>query len=145
MTTTPGGIFVNHADHNLTEVHFGLIDRALQGWDGKFRMFSISLNNDLALPSALYGPLAGDPPVGEDEVTYEVRAERQGPSRLIDKPHRPWNNMVVIAGPGGLGKSVIYTAFGGPLGSEREWWDPSMTPAEALVAAKFWMVHALAK
>ena len=142
IITTPGGIVVAHADHGLCRGHFDLIDTALAGWDGQFRIFGIKLPQDLLLPSALYGPLAGDAPIGEGEVTYVVRGGRKGPSRLIDLPSRPSDNMVVICGPH-EGQGVIYTAHGGPDGAQREWWD-SPTPADAIAGGKFWSEHALA-
>lgn len=142
---TPAGNTIAHDDHGLEPCHLTLIDAALDGWDGSFLMLHLEIPEDCPpLLSALYGPAAGDPPVGEDAVEYEKRNERPGPSRLVSLPHRPARKMVLIAGPGSDGP-IIYTAYGSPVIAPREWWDSSMKPHEALESAKFWSEHALAR
>jgi len=134
---------VAHADHNLTNKHWQLIDELHKTLpEGQFFVQVISLTDaKLALPSALYGPSAGDEPVTEDQVHYKVRNERPGPSRLVDAPLRPAMNMVVI----GLAQQRTITAYGTQSlsPSPREWWDTSMKPQEAYESALFWMEHAL--
>lgn len=144
-TKTPAGIVVAHADHGLGAEHLAFIDEVLAEWDGSFRVFVVDLPDNCSdLTSALYGPAAGDDPIGEDQVTYERRGNRPGPSRLIDAPHRPVRRMILIAGPG-RDEPMIYTAYGGQSASPREWWDSGMKPREAIEAAQFWSEHALAK
>ena len=131
-----------HADHDLTKAHKKLVRQELAGWDGSFTIREINLPASLAsLPSGLYGPKVGDAPIKEREVVYEVRGDREGPSRLIDAPLRPSRNMVIIAGPGSQGP-VVYTAYGGQL-APREPWDPSLTARERAQSKKFWAKHAL--
>ena len=140
---TPSGIELAHDDHGLTEPHLRFIDTLLSDWDGSFTILHVDMPDGCpALPSALYGPAAGDKVVTEGEVSYEKRGNRPGPSRLIDRPSRPCRKMVLIAGPGREGP-IIYTAFGSPVRAPREWWDSSMLPHEALESASFWMEHAL--
>ena len=131
-----------HADHNLTAAHKNLVQHELTGWDGSFTIRVIDLPASLpSLPSALYGPVAGDAPIKEAEVVYTVRGDRAGPSRLVDGPLRPSRNMVIIAGPGDAGPAV-YTAFGGQL-APREPWDPSLSAQEKAESEAFWAKHAL--
>lgn len=148
-TLTPGGRLVFHADHDLGAEHFAVIDSWLGiDWDGQFKIGVIDLPDDCPdLLSALYGPMAGDDPIPESEVTYEKRGGRPGPSRMIDKPMRWCRKMVVVAGPAAGGKGAVYTAYGtqASVPSPREWWDSSMMPHEALEACRTWMDHALAK
>jgi hypothetical protein len=144
-TRTPGGHLLAHDDHGLEPCHLAFIDTTLEGWDGSFLMVHLDMPEECTpLLSALYGPAAGDAAVGEDEVEYEKRGTRPGPSRLVERPHRPVQMMVLIAGPGNDGP-IIYTAYGSPVQAPREWWDSGMKPLEAMAAAKFWSEHALAK
>lgn len=144
---TPNNIIIGHGDHGLQTEHLELIDTLLAGWDGTFRILCVELPEGVAdLQCGLYGPAVGDNPITDDEVVYEKRGSRPGPSRLIDAPHRPARRMVVIAGPGS-DEAIVYTAYGTNAASPapREWWDSSMKPAEAVEAATFWRDHALAK
>ena len=147
---TPGGIPLGHFDHNLDVAHLRLIDTVLEHWDGSFVAKLVQLPEGVPdLFSGLYGPAGGDPPITEDQVRYEERNARPGPSRLIALPPRPVRSMVVIAGPGDRKSGweegcLVYTAYGSPVIAPREWWDASMRPPEALEAAKFWAEHALA-
>ena len=147
MTTTPNGIVIAHDDHDLKTEHLEFIDESLSDWDGSFMIKVLALPEDCpSLPSALYGPTAGDEPVTEDRVTYEKRNNRPGPSRLIDAPMRPARNMVVIGMRVEDGTLMLFTAYGtqSDTPSPREWWDAGMKPHEAVEAAKFWSEHALA-
>lgn len=141
---TPNGTPVFHGDHGLTQEHLELIDSALEAAESGFHIWEIDLPEGCPdLMSALYGPSAGDAPVAEDEVVYEKRGSRPGPSRLVDRPHRPVRRMIVvgIAGP----DAKVFTAYGSQVAAPREWWDTSMKPHEAVEAAKFWSEHALAR
>ena len=122
-----------------------LIDGLMVGREGFF-IEALPLG-DLTgtLKSALYGPDAGDEPVSEDEVVYEVRGNRAGPSRLIDRPARPADHMVVIGIAGEDPK--VFTAYGniGDGIAPREPWDPTMGADDAAASARFWSEHALAR
>ena len=134
-----------HADHGLGPAHRAVIQAELAGWDGSFTIRVVDLPADCPdLLSGLYGPQAGEPPVGEGEVVYEVRGNRKGPSRLIDRPPRTIRRMVIIAGPG-RDEPVIYTAYGGPIAAPREPWDATLTLAEKAEAEAFWAQHALSR
>ena len=141
---TPEGTLIAHADHGLEQSHLAFIDTLLKGWDGTFVIMHEDLPDECpSLLSGLYGPAAGDEPVAEEHVFYEKRGNRPGPSRIIEMPERPCRKLVVIAGPG-REETMIFTAYGSPAQAPREWWDVSMKPHEAIVAATFWSQHALA-
>lgn len=145
MTKTPAGTPIFHADHGIKEAHMRLIDALMAGREGFF-IEALPLGSlSGTLQSALYGPSVGDAPVADSEVVYEVRGDRAGPSRLIDRPQRPADHMVVI-GIGGDDPKV-FTAYGniGDRIAPREWWDASMKPHETAEAAAFWREHALAR
>lgn len=134
-----------HADHGLDDAHKAFVQEVLEDWDGSFTLRVVDLPAHLNdLPSGLYGPEAGDAPVREDEVVYEVRGNRKGPSRLIDLPPRPVRRMVIVAGPG-RDEPVVYTAYGSPVAAPREPWDPSMNEAEKAESEAFWAQHALSR
>lgn len=145
VVTTPKGTPIFHADHGLAVEHYRLIDAAMAERSGFF-IVALALG-DLSgtLQSALYGPSCGDEPIGEDEVEYVKRGNRPGPSRLIDRPTRPADHMVVIGIAGEDPK--VFTAYGN-IGwgiAPREWWDSGMKPHETAEAAAFWSDHALSK
>ena len=145
MTATPEGTPIFHADHGLDQRHHKLIDILMSVREGFF-IDAVPLE-ELAgtLQSALYGPSCGDEPVTEDQVEYVKRGNRPGPSRLIDRPCRPADHMVVIGIAGDDPK--VFTAYGsiGSTVAPREWWDSGMKPSEAVEAAAFWSDHALSK
>jgi len=145
MTTkTPNGLTLAHDDHGLTAEHLAVIDAAFEG-ETAFVLKLVTLPEGTPdLMSALYGPAAGDAPLSEDQVFYEVRNERPGPSRLVRKPHRPCRKMVVC---GLADQGIVFTSYGtqADFPSPREWWDAGMKPHEAGEAAKFWSQHALAE
>lgn len=139
-------IIIAHADHGLTPDHVTFVEAAAQAQSGFF-ILNMEMPDHLDdLPSALYGPSVGDEPITEDEVTYEKRNGRPGPSRLIDRPPRPARRMVIIGLDKGDEGIVIFTAYGTQSAevAPREWWDTSMKPHEAAEAASFWSQHALA-
>jgi hypothetical protein len=95
-----------------------------------------------AIPSALYGPTAGDKPVSEENVVYKIRNGRDDLSRMIDKPQRLAHNICVI----GLVGKVAFTLYGTQSDTPalREPWDESLsTEREIEEAQKFWSEHAL--
>lgn len=138
-------INIIHADHALDVDHLHIVETVVRKAEGFFIEVIELPESCASLQCALYGPSVGDEPVAEVDVEYVHRAERVGPSRLVNRPTRPCRRMVVI-GVGGEHPSV-YTAYGtqADSASPREWWDPTMTPAEAIVAAKYWNEHALAR
>tara|TARA_R100001086_G_scaffold237590_1_gene161722 strand:+ start:222 stop:728 length:507 start_codon:yes stop_codon:yes gene_type:complete len=165
MTVTPNGIRLAHDDHDLQIEHLEFIDYALADWDGGFIIKVLELPDHCPdLPSALYGPTAGDQPITEDQVFYEKRGKRRGPSRLIKAPMRLARNMVVIgAWPKHEKTPLLFTAYGtqSTMASPREWWDlapvdlSDETPEESAKilrgwftlcneAISFWQEHALA-
>ena len=141
---------LGHADHDMPQ---SVIDWAFTHPDimriepGQFVSVCLDLPVDLAsVPSALYGPEAGDSPVADNEVTLEIRGNRKGPSRLIDKPHRPARRVAVIGIRGGWCFTMYGTQASEP--SPREPWDASLKEAgeqELKASQEFWASHALAK
>jgi hypothetical protein len=88
----------------------------------------------------LFGPLTGDVPVLENEVTYAKRGDRAWESRLVGRPPRWTNQVTVIGGPFEDLPCILYTAYGGPL-APQEPGDPGCRDVEA--SKKFWAEHAL--
>ncbi len=146
MTTTPNGLLIRHADHGLNSGHLAFIDHIFETREPGFFVASYELQEGCSdLLCALYGPSVGDDPVTDEDVSYEVRGERPGPSRLVERPHRPCRRMVVCGIVGD--DPIVFTAYGTQASepSPREWWDASMKPHEAVESAKFWSTHALAR
>ena len=157
----PGDKFkLRHADHGLSGQQIDWVFAQCRKKSEGFHVFAEPLPDDIGeVSSALYGPEAGDPPVGEDEVVYEKRGKRPGPSRLIARLPRPATHMVIvvlvksyserlgIAATRYWNEYVVFTAYGTQASrpTPREWWDTSMKPHEAVEAAKFWSEHALAR
>jgi hypothetical protein len=139
------GVIPAHADHGLSQDHIEHMRKVVSKQSKGFFIAITKLPEGCAdLMSALYGPAAGDEPVGESDVTYEVRNKRPGPSRLVNRPERPCRRMVIVGIAGD--EPVVFTAYGTQADSPspREWWDSGMKPHETLVAAAFWTMHALA-
>lgn len=111
----------SHLDHSLTEAHVAFVLGLNPAEHGDptspVRVFTVELPDTLgSLPCNLYGPLMGDDPVLESEVSYHVRGERKGKSRMIDgKSPRPSRLVSVVAGPHDGRDWVLFTAYGGPL------------------------------
>jgi hypothetical protein len=127
----------SHLDHNLTsdQIKFVL---GLDASEGEEHTQTIELPEHLGtIPCGLHGPIMGDEPVPEDEVTYAVRGERKGESRLVNRPARPSRQVTVIAGPHDGLACVLFTAFGGPLTPREPFEDASEQ------SKKFWELHAL--
>jgi len=144
--TIPEALPLIHADHGVGDIHIYLAEQiARAAGEGLFiEVFDLP-RNVVSLSSSLYGPTAGDDPIGEDEVVYERRGDRAGLSRLVDRPARPCSRMVVV-GVGGA-SPILYTIYGTQAqeATPREWWDPTMTLPEGQAASKFWAEHALAR
>jgi hypothetical protein len=106
---------------------------------------TVDLPADLGtVPSGIYGPVVGDPPVEEEEVFYAKRGDRQGDSRLVDKPHRLTDKVTIIAGPHGDFRWALYTMFGGPLApKEPATLSENDSAEEQEESREFWDVHAL--
>ncbi|QDP59192.1 MAG: hypothetical protein Unbinned4336contig1001_26 [Prokaryotic dsDNA virus sp.] len=140
---------IAHDDHGLTDEHVDFVTEIVTSQDEGFFIDIRELPEQLPdLLSALYGPSCGDAPVVESEVIYEKRNGRAGFSRLVLAPHRACRKVVVIGIKGkSLEDSIVFTAYGtqAEAPSPKEWWDPSMQPAECIVSATFWSIHALAK
>jgi hypothetical protein len=160
----------SHLDHALTEAQVDYIMKTFAARDAFF-IETITLPRELGtVPCGLYGPLVGDPPIAEGEVTYAARGTRAWSSRLVNLPPRQQHELTVIAGPheetcsrcegtGGKGEwkaripcgcdggktkwpCILYTAFGGPA-APQESGDPGCKDLEA--SAAFWRDHALAR
>jgi hypothetical protein len=106
---------------------------------------TVDLPADLGtVPSGIYGPVVGDHPVEEEEVFYAKRGDRQGDSRLVDKPHRSTNKVTIIAGPHTDFRWALYTMFGGPLApKEPATLNRQDTAQDHKESREFWAVHAL--
>lgn len=136
---------VSHLDHGLTAAHVAWLERRFVSRTGFF-LETVELPAELPpLTCALHGPLVGDAPVPESEVTYRRRGDRPGASRLCARPPRPTRLLTVIAGPEGEDPCVLYTAFGGPA-APREPCDPGLADGELREASRaFWAEHALSE
>jgi hypothetical protein len=129
----------SHMDHGLSK---DVLDYIVDKYKDRAEFFidTFTLPGHLGqVPSGIYGPIVGDPPVEEEDVYYAKRGDRAYPSRMVPWPVRESKTITVIAGPHGNHKCVLYTAFGGPL-TPREPGDPQ-SDAES---EKFWSEHALA-
>jgi hypothetical protein len=161
----------SHLDHGLSGAQ---VDYIMERFADRQSFFieTFTLPRELGtVPCGLYGPVMGDPSIGEDEVTHARRGDRAWDSRLIDLPTRQQHQVTVIAGPheepcwhcdgsGGIGSwkaripcgtcdhgkvkhtCILYTAFGGPA-APQEPGDPSCK--DPVASADFWRDHALAK
>ena len=89
----------SHVDHSLTEDQLRyLLDRFADR--NAFFLETITLPDQLGtVPCGLYGPIMGDPTIGENEVGHERRGTRAWTSRLIERPTRATRMITVIAGP----------------------------------------------
>jgi hypothetical protein len=105
----------SHLDHHLTDAQVAYV---LQLFADRVAFFieTLELPAELGtVPCGLHGPLMGDAPVHDAEVTRERRGTRAWTSRLVDRPARPVRTVTVIAGPHGDHACIVYTMFGGPL------------------------------
>jgi hypothetical protein len=89
----------SHLDHGLTEAQ---VDHMMKTFDDKSSFFiaTIELPEQLGtVPCGLHGPITGDAPVTEADVTYAKRGTRAWDSRLVDRPAKPSRQVTIIAGP----------------------------------------------
>lgn len=96
--------------------------------------------------STLVGPVAGDPPVPEEDVVYRVRPGRQWASRMVSntdkyKP-KATNNLVVVVGPHQGLPYLLYTVYPAPA-AHREPGDTHLTGDDLENSRAFWRIHAL--
>lgn len=162
----------SHLDHNLTVAQ---IDHVMQRFADRDAFFieTIELPIELGtVPCGLHGPLVGDSPVPEEEVTRVARGTRAWTSRLVDRVPQQVRTITVIAGPHeepcpechGSGEvhgverlwpcqdcrgtkvlkhaCILYTCYGGPC-APQEPGDPGCRDVEA--STKFWTEHALSR
>ncbi len=132
----------SHLDHHLQQSHVALI-RERFGDRTEFFLETIELPKELpSLSCQLHGPAVGEPPVAEDEVRYEIRGKRKGPSRLCSRPPAEVRTMTVI---GGLneGQCILFTAYGGPSAPREPWDDDMLTDEDRATSRRFWAEHAL--
>jgi hypothetical protein len=131
-----------HLDHSLSEDLVLWICEVFT-MDPELKVRTVQVPAHLEpISSALYGPICGDAPVLEPEVTYARRGDRSYESRLCARPARPTRTLTVITGPHQGHGCVLYTAFGGPL-TPKEPGDPTLTAENRDFAEKFWAEHAL--
>ncbi len=135
----------SHLDHSLTAPHVDFILERFKDRDGFF-IETVELPENLeSLPSGIWGPSAGDPPVAEEDVFYKVRGTRKCATRAVRRPSRPSRLMTVIAGPHDGRPCVLFTAYGGPC-APREPGDPGISSWDDIVKARaFWAEHALSE
>ena len=131
----------SHLDHNLTAAQ---VAHVLAHFADRSAFFceTFEIPRELGgVPCGLYGPLLGDPPVGDAEVTLACRGTRTWTSRLVARPMRSFQTVVVIGGPHDGHPCILYTIYGGPL-APQEPGDPGCKDPAA--SAAFWRDHALA-
>ena len=139
MKITPA----SRLDHALTPAHVAWLTEHFADRDAFF-LETVELPPELPdLPCGLHGPLVGDPPVPESEVTYARRGERLGASRLCARPCRPSRLLTVIGGPDEGEPCVLYTAFGGPAAPKEPFDVGEADDATREASRVFWAGHAL--
>lgn len=145
ITVLPG----SHTDHAMSAAQraYALEVASTRVKPGELSITTVTLPEELGtVPCDLYGPLMGDPPVGEEEVRWACRGSRPHPSRLVDRPSRQVRTVVVVAGPVKGTPMALFTMYGG-LPAPREPGDKSLESAsenEREESRAFWAVHALA-
>jgi len=89
----------SHFDHGLSEAQVEYVMNRFADRDAFF-IETIELVETLGtVPCGLHGPIVGDAPVSEADVTYEKRGTRAWKSRLVDRPTKSARTVTVIAGP----------------------------------------------
>lgn len=127
----------SHLDHGLSEAQVEYL-LTLSVSEATVVVKTIELPPELGtVPCGLHGPLVGDEPVPEAEVTYAVRGERKGPSRLVAREPRQTRLVTVVAGSYDGFTDVLFTAFGGPQAPREPFED------DGEEAKSFWAQHAL--
>lgn len=134
----------SHLDHGLEKDQVEYIHQRFANRDAFF-IETFELPEELgAVPCGLHGPIMGDEPVSEAEVSYTVRGNRKCASRMAALPIRPTRQVTVIAGPHDGEPCVLYTAFGGPV-TPKEPGDLTLEIEKIQESRDFWSKHALAK
>jgi hypothetical protein len=132
-------MFLFHADHGIPQ---HIVDAMLVKYADKTAFFTATEMLDIDIPMGIYGPIAGDPVVTEEEVQYVRRGNRSTISRMIEKPMRQTRELTIIGGPvNDAGEMAIYTMYGGPC-AEKE---PENSTNDQTAEIKFWSQHALSK
>ena len=104
----------SHLDHGLSTAQVDYLLRLFAD-RSEFFITTIELPEELGgVLCGLFGPIMGDEPVRQADVTHAPRGDRAYSSRLVERPMRPTNKVTVIAGPHKEHACVLYTAFGGP-------------------------------
>lgn len=121
----------SHLDHGLTEAQIAFIlAQPIVGG-----VHTIELPEELGtVPCGLYGPVVGDPPVSDTEVTYAARGQR----KLVDRPARPARLVTVVVGPHDGGPQAPREPF------EFEPRD-DFKSLDHIASEAFWKEHALAR
>jgi hypothetical protein len=133
-----------HLDHAITGDHLAFIMSKFKDKQAFF-LETVEMPEHLgSLPCGLHGPLMGDAPVPESEVTRAVRGDRPGPSRMCDRPARMVRFMTVVGGPDEEGETILYTAYGGRV-APREPWDRGLNEEQRAESEQFWSEHALSR
>lgn len=139
---------VEHADHNITQDQLDWVNRHPEISklpDGEFMIKVLEMPHFLEdAQCALYGPSVGDPTVENHETFLMIRGDRDGPSRMIDKPTRPARRLVVIGIKGEKAKTIYGTRAS--RATPLEAWDAEkeeQTFEEIKRCRDFWNQHAL--
>ena len=136
------GVKIFHADHGISQGQLKYIVEQLKNStkDGFF-IQEVKLPAELgSVPCGIYGPVMGDPPVTDAEVTMESRGlDRTWKDRMINKPTRPVDYVQAIGARDG-DQFTLYTIYGGPLAPQNPD-DPGNRDKEG--SQKFWSEHAL--
>ena len=90
---------LSHLDHGLSSAHLEWILEKFKDREAFFLETVVIPMALSPLECGLYGPLMGDEPVMEDEVTYIIRGARKCASRVVARPMRTTRLVTVIAGP----------------------------------------------
>jgi hypothetical protein len=134
-------IKIYHADHGITETQQSYINAELETQPDGFFIRQVNLPDVLGVvPCGLHGPVMGDDPVPDSEVTLEVRGDRPYADRMVNRASRPVNYVQVIGVRAG-NDLTLFTVYGGALAPQHPE-DPTNEAIEA--AKKFWSQHALA-
>ena len=137
-----------HADHGIASAQLSYIYDVLgtQVEEGTlnegFFIQEVTLIPTMGtVPCGLHGPAMGDAPIKDDEVTLEVRGDREWPDRLIKRDTREVDFVQAIGVVDEANDRVIlFTLYGGPLAPQNAA-DPSNKDVAG--STKFWAEHAL--
>jgi len=136
----------SHLDHNLSEKQLAFVLSQTPTGEG-VAVFTVAIPSELGtLPCGLYGPAEGDNAVPDSEVSFAVRGERKGESRVIKAPMRYTSEVTIVAGPHDGHDWVLFTSYGGSAAPREpfEFADDDDSKA-AVESREFWATHALAE